>query len=158
MPRWSKLLLDAPLIHESTGLLIEGEPNEIGIAEAVPDPRGLRRSLVTRFIVAGRHLLQPEGDQQIAVLGAVPLLPRKHALGTREPAAHSSGLSTEEKVMPDPEGRAGRARRVTRVQVQLVSAFQAAPIRIVASENVGRSRQQFQIVGSKRHELVGAGE
>jgi len=151
-------LLDAPLIHESTGLLIEGEPKEIGIAEAVPDPRGLRRSLVTRFIVAGRHLLQPDGDQQRAAFGAVPTLRGKHTLGTGEPAARTSGLSAKEKVVPDPESTAGRAGCFTPVEVQLMGAFQAAPIRIVASDHVGRSRQQFHVVDSKRRELVGAGQ
>jgi hypothetical protein len=39
-----------------------------------------------------------------------------------------------------------------------MSPFQTTPIRIVASEHVGRSRQQFDIVDSERRELVGAGQ
>jgi hypothetical protein len=120
--------------------------------------RGLRGGGPSGLVVAGGHLLQPDGDQQVSALDAVPLLALEQPLRATEPAACAGHLASEEQVVADPERTPRGARGIAGVRVQVMRALQAAQVVVVAAQHVGRSREQLQVLRAQRCRVVGARE
>ena len=63
--------LDPSESHQRAGLFVPREPDQIRIPEPLADLGGLQRRGVAILEVAATHLLQPDGNQQVASLDAV---------------------------------------------------------------------------------------
>ena len=81
-------LLDAPAPDQDVALLVGGEREQVRVAEALADRRGLGGGRGGRLEVAARLLLEDDRQQQVAALDAVVVaLLVEQPLGAAEPAA-----------------------------------------------------------------------
>jgi hypothetical protein len=147
-------LRDTPLLDQEVSLHVNCEAEEVGVAEALrqlgrPGPH--RRP---RLELAGVLVLEHQGQQQVALLDAVPRLALDQPLGACEPAAGSACLPCEEELNPDPEGTARRAQGLTRFHVALVGPLEHGDRLLVAAQHVGRGRQQLEVLRPERLRAV----
>ena len=78
----AETFLDTSEPQQCSCLVMPCQPHEIGISEALPDLIGLDRHGVAARKVTAAHMLQPNGNQQIAPLDAVAAIALKQPLRT----------------------------------------------------------------------------
>jgi hypothetical protein len=110
------------------------------------------------FVVAPSHLLEPDGDQQIAALDAVLLGGFEQAPPPREPSTRSAALAPEEQVVADPERAAGSGRHLLGFEVRMVGALQSADVVVVSAEHVRGARQELEIRRVERRGPIRVGQ
>ncbi len=107
-------LVDAAQPQERAGLIVAGEPDEIGVAEAVADLGRLNGSPVALLEVAAAHFLEPDGDSQISAFDTVAIETLEQAGRAREPAGAPCLVASEHEAVPDPEPASHRGRECHR--------------------------------------------
>src|SRR5687767_14338843 len=72
--------------------------NRRSLAEPLADLGGLGSRRVGGLVIAASHVHEPDRDQEVAALDAIPLEAREQAIPARKPSARRSTLATEEQV------------------------------------------------------------
>ena len=149
---------DPPVLDQRATLVVPREPQEVAIAEPLSDLGGLGRGGMGGLVVAASHLLQPDGDQQIAALDAVLLDSFEQTPPAREPSTRSPALAPEQQVVADPERAAGSGRHLLRFEVRMVGTLQSADVVVVTAEHVRGARQELEIPRVERRGPIRAGQ
>ena len=138
-------VLDTPLLDQRAALLVAGQPDEVGVTEALADRSGFGGGGVPRLPVAGAHLPQPDRDQQPAALDAVAPVALELPLRASKPSSGAGVLAAEQHVVSDPERTPHGAQRLAGFQVPVMSPLQRPDILLIPTAHVGRSREQLQV-------------
>ena len=88
---------------QDVALLVGGEGEQVGVAEALSDRGGLARGGGRRLAVAAGLLLEYGRQQQVAALDAVALLALQQPPGAPQPAARPADLPVAGEGDADPE-------------------------------------------------------
>ena len=137
--------LDPSLLNQRATLVVPREPQEVVIAEPLSELGGLGRGGMGGLVVAPSHLLEPDGDQQIAALDAVLLDAFEQAPPSREPSTRSPALAPEEQVVADPERAPSSGRHLLDFKMRMVGALQSADVVVVSAEHVRSPRKELEI-------------
>ena len=141
--------------HEHVTALMGGEGEQIHVAVFRADIRDSAESFGRGLEIALAHLLEGEGNHQVAVLDRVGRLVLDQALPAAKPAARGAHLAATGAVEADPDRAASGEHRIALGQVRLVLALHRGEVLVLVAEHVGRSCQQPQVVGSQPGFAIG---
>jgi hypothetical protein len=148
-------LLAPPLLDQDETLGMDGEREQIRVAEPLARLRRHRCGGERGFVVARRLVLHCDGQEEIAPLDAVPPLALDEALGTAEPPRRAAHLSAQCDVDAQKEGAARRAKRYAALEMCVMSPFEDAQEVVDAAEHLRSRCQQLEVVGCERRRLIG---
>ena len=128
-------------------LVLGGEREQVGVAEALADRGRLGRGGDRGLVVAGRLVLEHPRQQEVALLDAVAVLaldepPR--ALRTSPPRGSDRAAS---RLIPTQNALRAAASPSPRSSVRVMGALERGDVLVVAPEHVGRRRQQLEVLG-----------
>jgi hypothetical protein len=136
-------------------LEVQPERDQIGVTGATADlGRSLRGGQCVR-VVAGHQLLERDGGQQVAVLGALLPLVLEESAGPAEPPARLREVAPRAQVEPQPACAPRGPPMIASLGIQLVGALQRPETVLDVTEEVGRGRQQLQILRGQGSRPVG---
>ena len=136
---------------------MDGEREEVPVAEALGDLGGPAERLGGRGDVALEVLAERLGDEEVAMLDAVALLVLEQPLRPAEPADRRAELTADREVHADPEPAPHGAELVARVEMELVRPLEAANPLVVAAEHRRRAAEQLDVARFRtapRHRLA----
>ena len=144
--------------HQGAALDLQRQRDQVGVASVPADPGRPRRQLPRGRGVAGHDVLDREREQQQAALGAVRRLVLQEPVGPGEPAAGLRQLPRVAEVERQPERAPGGPPGIAGLGMQLLGALQRPQAVLYVAPEIGRGRQQLQILRRQRRGLVGQRE
>jgi hypothetical protein len=139
-------LANAALQQQGAAPDVQRQRDQVGVAGKAADPGRPVQQRQRRLHLAGVEPLQRHGKQQQAVLGAVRRLALQEPAGAREPAARLREVAPVDEVERQPERAACRLPGVAVLGVAPLRALQGLQAVVDAAEEVGRGRQQLQVL------------
>ena len=136
--------LDAALPDEAVTLLVDGEREQVGVAEAAADLGAVGRAGAAGLRVRHAESLQ---QAQVAALDAVALL--EQPLRAGEPAARLGGVAAQRQDQPEPERAAHGALHRAVLGVRLVGPLEYGQVLELVAEQVGRGGQPLEILATQ---------
>jgi hypothetical protein len=98
------------------------------------------------------------GQHQVTLFGTIMWLTFKHPMRPSKPAGCYSHLPAEGEAQAQLESAAGSPMTLASVKTGVMGSFQDPQILLVASGQIGRHRQPFEIVHCERSRFIGARE
>ena len=139
-------------------LIVPATGDQVRVPATLADLGGLRRGRVRSLEVARGKVLLHDRQQQIAALGALVLLVLEQPLGAGDPAGRGAHLAAKEKTQAQPECGTDGAQAFAGFQVRVMGTFQRPQIIIVPTDQIGRHRQQLEILAFQSGRLIGCRE
>lgn len=107
-------------------------------------------------MVAGDRVTHQGRDQEVAALGAVPVLALEQTFSATEPAGRRPHIPAEHQVVTDPVRAAHGPRDIPGVEVGMMRTLESAHVLVVAPQHVGRRREQLELLRAHGRCLVGS--
>jgi hypothetical protein len=139
-------------------LLVRGKREQVRIAEALADRRGVASGCGSRIPVPAGLLLKDQRKQQVAALDPLAVLALEQPLRAGKPAAGTTHLAPAGEADPDPEGAAYGRKRLGSVEVGVVGALQEGEVFVLAPDHVRGRGEQLQVLRPERVGPIGCGE
>jgi hypothetical protein len=131
---------------QGAALDLQPERDQVVVASVPADPGRPRRQLPRGRGVAGHDVLDREREQQQAALGAVGRLMLQEPVGPGQPTAGLRQLPRAAQVERQPERAPGGPPGIAGLGMQLLGALQRPQAILHLAQEVGRGRQQLQIL------------
>jgi hypothetical protein len=147
-------LVVAPELDQDVALLVGGECEQVGVAEALPDRGGVGGGGGSRLPVAAGLLLERGRQQEVAALDAVAPVALEQPPGAPHPAARAADLPVACEGHADPERAAQGGELLARLQVSAMRALEQLAVLGFAAEHVRGGGEQLEVLRAQRIPLV----
>jgi hypothetical protein len=150
--------LQPALLDQGAALEMQRKREEVSVADTTADVSCPSGCLLRLRIVTRRRRLDGDRKQQEPMLGAFLLLVAQEPVGPGEPAGGLRKVPFEQQGERHPEHAARGSPRIPALEMSLVTALQRLPALCCVPQEIGRGRQQFEILSRQGGRLFGQRE
>jgi hypothetical protein len=130
------------------------EHHQVGLAGASADGGRAARDLLRPRVITSQQLPQRDREQQVAALGAL-LLVLQQPVGPGQPPTCLGELAPVDQVEGQPECAPRGLPELAGLGMELLGALQRPQAVLDPAEEVGRGRQQLQVLPGQGRRPVG---
>jgi len=150
--------LELPLLEQSAALHVDRDRRELGVAELLADGDRTTGGRNGALVLACAQHLHGDRHQDITVFHARASLALEQAPGPSDPAVGLAVLAANRELEPEPARGAQGALHRSSVEVRQMRALERPQILVVQAQEIGRRRQELEILALEPRRPIGARE